>query len=87
MMNFPSYKITIRCCLQMSTKKTEIPLIRTGTRKKYKIFIILRWVSEKLNGFRANWNGTSLISKLKNHIFTPTFDIDLSSDMLDGEIW
>ena len=46
------------------------------------------WMSEKLDGIRAYWDGTSFISRLGNKFFAPDwFTEDLPADTLDGELW
>lgn len=50
---------------------------------------INRYLSEKLDGMRAFWNGKKLISKQGNEIECPSWFIeDLPSNIkLDGELW
>ncbi|MBK1717127.1 DNA ligase [Thiocystis violacea] len=46
------------------------------------------WVSEKLDGVRAYWDGTRLISRGGQRIETPDwFTADFPSVPLDGELW
>jgi DNA ligase-1 len=46
------------------------------------------YMSEKLDGIRAYWNGKELLSKNGNKIFAPTWFIkDFPSFELDGELW
>ena len=46
------------------------------------------WVSEKLDGVRARWDGTHLISRGGNVFATPAWFIqDFPSTSLDGELW
>ena len=46
------------------------------------------WLSEKLDGVRANWDGTSLISRLGNRFRAPDwFLAGLPEIPLDGELW
>jgi DNA ligase-1 len=46
------------------------------------------WMSEKLDGIRAYWDGTSFISRLGNRFHAPDwFVADLPPDTLDGELW
>lgn len=46
------------------------------------------WVSEKLDGVRAYWNGQQLISRQGNVIHAPSwFTADFPSETLDGELW
>ncbi len=46
------------------------------------------YMSEKLDGIRAYWNGKELLSKTGNRIFAPKwFTKSLPSFHLDGELW
>ena len=46
------------------------------------------WVSEKLDGVRAYWDGTQLISRQGNVIAVPAwFSAEFPSVPLDGELW
>ena len=46
------------------------------------------WLSEKLDGVRAYWNGRSLISRLGNPFNAPDWFIEGLPDIpLDGELW
>ena len=46
------------------------------------------WLSEKLDGVRAYWNGKQLISKQGNVYHAPDwFTVDFPAQPLDGELW
>ena len=46
------------------------------------------WVSEKLDGVRAYWNGNQLLSRAGNVFHAPDwFTRDFPSQTLDGELW
>ena len=46
------------------------------------------WVSEKLDGVRARWDGNNLISRQGNHFKVPQwFLADFPTEPLDGELW
>lgn len=46
------------------------------------------WVSEKLDGVRAYWNGEHLISRQGNRFHSPAwFTKDFPEEPLDGELW
>jgi DNA ligase 1 len=46
------------------------------------------WLSEKLDGVRAYWDGKSLISRLGNRFHTPDWFLEGLPDIpLDGELW
>lgn len=46
------------------------------------------WMSEKLDGIRAYWDGSAFVSRLGNRFIAPVwFTKGLPSDILDGELW
>jgi DNA ligase 1 len=46
------------------------------------------WMSEKLDGIRAYWDGESFVSRLGNRFFAPDWFVEaLPADTLDGELW
>ncbi len=46
------------------------------------------WMSEKLDGIRAYWDGEGFVSRLGNRFLAPDwFTADLPADTLDGELW
>ncbi len=46
------------------------------------------WMSEKLDGIRAYWDGEWFVSRLGNKFHAPEwFTRDLPADTLDGELW
>jgi DNA ligase-1 len=46
------------------------------------------WMSEKLDGVRAYWDGEAFVSRLGNRFVAPDwFSADLPADTLDGELW
>lgn len=46
------------------------------------------WMSEKLDGIRAYWDGEAFVSRLGNKFYAPDWFIaDLPADTLDGELW
>ena len=46
------------------------------------------WISEKLDGVRAYWDGKKFISRLGNPFFAPSWFVEgLPSFPLDGELW
>ena len=46
------------------------------------------WMSEKLDGIRAYWDGEGFVSRLGNRFFAPDWFVeDLPADTLDGELW
>lgn len=46
------------------------------------------WMSEKLDGIRAYWNGKVFISRLGNEFYAPDWFVEgLPNMILDGELW
>ncbi len=46
------------------------------------------WISEKLDGVRAYWDGTQFLSRLGNKFFAPKwFTAKFPNHPLDGELW
>ncbi|MCW5804858.1 MAG: DNA ligase [Deltaproteobacteria bacterium] len=46
------------------------------------------WMSEKLDGIRAYWDGETFVSRNGNVFYAPDwFTTDLPADTLDGELW
>ncbi|MDC2889384.1 hypothetical protein [Psychrosphaera algicola] len=46
------------------------------------------WLSEKYDGIRAYWNGTTLLTRRGNQIHCPQWFIEnLPKTALDGELW
>jgi DNA ligase 1 len=46
------------------------------------------WMSEKLDGVRAYWDGEAFVSRLGNRFVAPDwFVAELPADTLDGELW
>jgi len=46
------------------------------------------WMSEKLDGIRAYWDGETFVSRLGNRFLAPDWFVeDLPADTLDGELW
>ncbi len=46
------------------------------------------WISEKLDGIRAYWDGKAFVSRLGNTFVAPDwFTAELPADALDGELW
>ena len=67
---------------------TETPDIMLATRYHESENVTQFWISEKLDGVRARWDGKQLISR-GGHIFmAPTWFIqDFPEQPLDGELW
>lgn len=64
------------------------PPIQLATLYHEDINVQAYWVSEKLDGVRAYWNGKQLISKQGNIFNAPEWFIeDFPPQPLDGELW
>lgn len=71
-----------------STLNATPPPIQLATTFHEDINIQNYWISEKLDGIRAYWNGKQLISRQGNVFPAPSWFIDgFPSDPLDGELW
>lgn len=63
-------------------------LMLAKTYKKDQVDVSQYWVSEKLDGVRAYWDGKKLISKQGNTYVAPSwFTKNFPSEPLDGELW
>ena len=73
----------------LSPADTSVPPALTLAKTyKGKIDITQYWVSEKLDGVRAYWNGLQLISRKGNPYPAPSwFTKNFPSEALDGELW
>jgi DNA ligase-1 len=70
------------------SNETLSPPIQLATLYHQDINIQAYWVSEKLDGVRAYWNGKQLISKQGNVFNAPGWFIkDFPPRPLDGELW
>lgn len=68
-----------------SIKKPEIQL---ASKYHQDIIINKYWVSEKLDGVRAYWDGQHLISRQGNQFQAPDWFIEnFPAQALDGELW
>ena len=64
------------------------PPIQLATQYREDINVDEYFVSEKLDGIRAYWDGTQLVSKQGNKFTAPFWFIDLFPRVaLDGELW
>ena len=77
--------LLVACCQLAAASKPELILAQvyddTVDVKQY-------WVSEKLDGVRAYWDGKQLISRGGNLIAAPAwFVADFPPQQLDGELW
>lgn len=82
-----SISLIATCSLVQANDSTTPPLTLAKTYQG-KIDPSLYWVSEKLDGVRAYWNGQQLISRQGNIYPAPAwFTQDFPSQKLDGELW
>ncbi|WP_413702056.1 hypothetical protein ACLKMH_11430 [Psychromonas sp. KJ10-10] len=64
------------------------PEIQLATKFHQDIIVSDYWISEKLDGVRAYWDGQQLISRQGNLFPAPTwFTADFPNTPLDGELW
>tara|TARA_R110001583_G_scaffold67490_7_gene192902 strand:+ start:9459 stop:10301 length:843 start_codon:yes stop_codon:yes gene_type:complete len=64
------------------------PQIQLASKFHQDIIISNYWVSEKLDGVRAFWDGQHLISRQGNQFKAPEWFIDnFPAQALDGELW
>jgi len=89
----PLTKLIITLLLSMlfliaPTSYAQPPPIQHATQFREDINIKNYYVSEKLDGIRAYWDGTQLISKQGNVFTAPSWFIALfPAQPLDGELW
>ncbi len=68
-------------------EKTAPPLL-LAHKWEMDIDLVNWWMSEKLDGVRAFWDGTQFISRLGNAFYAPDwFVADFPKTPLDGELW
>ena len=78
------------CCLMCFMPMTwgVTPKLMLANSYHEDINVTDYWVSEKLDGVRAYWNGTQLISRQGNVFAAPDwFTADFPKIPLDGELW
>ncbi|GAC21181.1 DNA ligase [Paraglaciecola arctica] len=69
------------------TEKTSHPQ-QLATSFQDNIVVKDYWISEKLDGIRARWNGSSLVTRNNNIIHAPAWFVkDFPPQILDGELW
>lgn len=66
---------------------TEPPIL-LANKWEVEIDLTSFWLSEKLDGVRAYWDGTQFLSRLGNRFHAPDwFTVGLPDHPLDGELW
>jgi DNA ligase-1 len=74
--------------LSISVAIAQPPPIQLATNYRQDIDVTQYYVSEKLDGIRAYWNGHQLISKQGNIFTAPTWFIaSFPTTAMDGELW
>lgn len=74
--------------LSISAAIAQPPPIQLATNYRQDIDVTQYYVSEKLDGIRAYWNGHQLISKQGNIFTAPTWFIaSFPTTAMDGELW
>jgi DNA ligase-1 len=73
------------CCLLCGAKKPDMLLAETYQGQ---VQVNEYWISEKLDGVRAYWTGSQLLSRGGHVIIAPAwFVADFPARPLDGELW
>ena len=91
--NYPVKFTVLFLCLFVfpildSFAQQQAPKLLHAKTYKQNIKINDYWVSEKLDGVRAYWNGRVLISRAGNVFNAPSwFTRALPNEALDGELW
>ncbi len=75
-------------CLAFSASAADFLAIQLANIYNDKIDVSQYFVSEKLDGVRAYWNGSELVSKQGNKINAPQWFIkNLPKKHIEGELW
>ena len=83
-----SKAILFLCCLTTATCFAEKPNLLLANIYSSDIQLQNYWISEKLDGVRAYWNGKNLVSRQGNIFHAPKwFTNVLPEAELDGELW
>lgn len=75
---------------QPDPKTTETGHFKQQLATSYHDDIVVKhyWISEKLDGIRARWNGSKLVTRNNHTIHSPAwFTQDFPSKIVDGELW
>ena len=80
--------LTVVSLLATAVVAEDKPALLLAEKYHQDIDLDAYWVSEKLDGVRAFWNGSQLISRGGNTFAAPSwFTADFPSTPLDGELW
>src|SRR5271165_5767240 len=76
----------------MELNGMELKILKDGKDSHFILIlslILIRWMSEKLDGVRGYWNGQTMISKHGKEIMCPVWFIEElpKNTSLDGEFW
>ncbi|MDP1930352.1 MAG: DNA ligase [Gammaproteobacteria bacterium] len=75
-------------CFASLAQTQEPPALMLASEYRQQIALDDYWISEKLDGVRAYWDGTRLVSRSGNTIHAPTwFTRNFPRLALDGELW
>jgi len=84
----PAFLIFCLTLLFSPFAQAATPPIQLATIYHQEIDIKKFWISEKLDGVRAYWNGKNLISRQGNTFNAPLwFTKDFPDTQIDGELW
>jgi DNA ligase-1 len=75
---------------ELSPSKTKKTSVSQQLANVYQDDITVQdyWISEKLDGIRARWNGSALVTRNANIIYAPVWFVkDFPPQTLDGELW
>ena len=76
------------CLIAKATIGEDKPALLLAEKYHQDIDLAAYWVSEKLDGVRAFWDGQQLISRRGNPFAAPSwFTADFPAVALDGELW
>ncbi len=78
----------IASCTDLQADNSTAPMLTLAKTYQGETDLKHYWVSEKLDGVRAYWNGQQLISRQGNIYPAPAwFTQDFPTQALDGELW
>ena len=84
----PSKKTTPAQAAQQAAKEAAAPPLLLAHKWDGIDTLVGWWMSEKLDGVRAYWDGTKFQSRLGNEFHAPEWFVeDLGEEPLDGELW
>ena len=84
----PQLILIIFCSILSILAYAQAPALQLANTYKAEVQLKDYWVSEKLDGVRAYWNGEAFISKQGQTYHAPSwFTHDFPRFALDGELW